>query len=164
MFTDIQVAQYFLSKDPQREVFNKKLINKNGRTFYEGNARLNKYLHIAQNLHIAKTGHKLFQGDLYAYDNGAVSTAVQENYAVLWSRFTVPELSGDTKRFLDQIYMLLINAPLDELIQISHEDPEWEEKHCYYGKQQQRMDSASRAEEYREQYYDVLKVMEELPV
>lgn len=163
MITDIQAAQYFLSKDPQRELFNKKQIKSKGGTFYEGNVRLNKYLHIAQNIYIAKTGQKLFQEDLYACGNGAVSTEVQENYAVLWSRFTVPVLGSDAKRFLDQIYTLLKNASLDELIQMSREDPEWEEKRCCCGKRRY-MDSASRTEEYREQYRDVLKVMEELPV
>ena len=79
----IQIAKYFLSKDPDRQLFNKTLVHKNGRDFYEGNARLNKYLHLAQNIFIAKTGTKLFQEDLYAYDNGAVALDVQENYAIL---------------------------------------------------------------------------------
>ncbi len=36
----IDVAEYFLSKDPERKLFTKKLQTKNGRKFYEGNARL----------------------------------------------------------------------------------------------------------------------------
>ena len=35
----IDVAEYFLSKDPERKLFTKKLQTKNGRKFYEGNAR-----------------------------------------------------------------------------------------------------------------------------
>ena len=77
MLRDIEVARFFLAKDPDRRLFNKKLVRRNGRDFYEGNARLNKYLHIAQNLYIAKEGEKLFSDDLYAYDNGAVAPNVQ---------------------------------------------------------------------------------------
>lgn len=38
MFSAVQIAEYFLSKDPDRKIFNKNLITKNNRNFYEGNA------------------------------------------------------------------------------------------------------------------------------
>ena len=38
------IAKYYLSKDPDRVLFNNNVVVKNNRKFYEGNARLNKYL------------------------------------------------------------------------------------------------------------------------
>ena len=35
-----EVAQYFLSKDPQRKIFNKNIIEYNKRKSYEGNINL----------------------------------------------------------------------------------------------------------------------------
>ena len=160
MATD--VAEYFLSKDEQRELFTKKLIQKNGRSFYEGNARLNKYLHITQNLFIAKTGRRLFEDSLYAYDNGAVVTSVQENYSILFARNVKPDISSEISDFLDRVFLLLRNATLDELIELSHEDVEWRNKHEFYDKQNQKMDSMLHVAEYKEQYADVLRVMEKI--
>lgn len=159
MFQDMSVAKYFLSKDAERKLFNKELICKNGRNFYEGNARLNKYLHLAQNIYIAKTGKKLFEEDLFAYDNGAVAPAVQENYSVLVSRGGTPILPPEICEFLDKIYRVFENASLDELIELSHEDTEWRDKHGHYSKAEQRMDSMAHVEEYKVQYRDVIKVM-----
>lgn len=159
-----QVAQYFLAKDSMCKLFNKNLIQKNGRNLYEGNARLNKYLHMAQNLFIPKTGEKLFQDEMYAYDNGAVALDVQENYAILWSRTDVPEIPVDIAQFLDKVYKALKSATLDELIELSHEDSEWGKKNRHYAKQNQKMDSLAHAEEYREQYADMLRVMERMSV
>lgn len=156
------VALYFLNKDKDQTLFTKKLVEKNGRTFYDGNARLNKYVHMAQNLYIAKTGEKLFEDDLYAYDNGAVAVDVQENYAVLLNRKSELQLEAGIRDFLDRVYVILENASLDELIELSHEDAEWESKHLFYSKCEQKMDSLARIDEYKEQYRDVLRVMERL--
>ena len=156
------VAKYFLIKDKDHRLFSKNLVEKNGRKFYEGNARLNKYLHMAQNLYIAKMGEKLFEDDLYAYDNGAVVTDVQENFAILLSRESEPQLEESIRDFLDRVYLILENASLDELIELSHEDAEWESKHLFYSKREQKMNSLARIDEYKEQYGDVLKVMERL--
>ncbi len=155
-------AKYFINKDKNHTLFTKKLIEKNGRKFYDGNARLNKYLHMAQNIYIAKTGEKLFEDDLYAYDNGAVALDVQENFAILLNRKSEPQLEESIRDFLDRIYMIFQNATLDELIELSHEDSEWESKHAFYSKREQKMDSLARIDEYKEQYRDVLRVMEGL--
>ena len=119
---------------------------------------------MAQNVFIAKTGERLFGDDLYAYDNGAVAVNVQENYSVLWSRSNVPVLTPEIAGFLDKLYLILENAPLDELIEISHEDPEWADKHRGYSKESQCMDSLSRLTEYKEQYADVIEMMERMSV
>lgn len=154
------VAEYFLSKDSSRSLFNKDLIERKGRTFYEGNARLNKYLHLAQNIYIAKTGEKLLEEDFYAYSNGAVVAPIQENYALLLNNKECPDLPPEIAEFLDKIYDIFENADIDELIAISHEDPEWERKNRFYRKEDQRMDSLSHIEEYREQYADIIRVMD----
>lgn len=159
-----EVAKWFLSQDENRTVFTKKLINKNGRTFYEGNARLNKYLHLAQNIYIAKTGCKLFEDSLYAYDNGAVVPQVQENFSIYLNKKQCPDIPKDIAAFLRKIYLIFQNATLDELIELSHEDHEWSEKSGGYYRNDQIMDSLKYADEYTEQYEDILRIMEGMTV
>lgn len=165
MLTARDVAMYFISKDKDGTLFNKKVVEKNGRKFYEGNARLNKYLHLAQNIYLAKTGEPLFHEKLYAYDNGAVVPVIQENYAVLLERtkeyaVNLREEEKLVKSFLDVFYKVCENATLDELIELSHEDEEWIAKHEGYTRKEQEMDNASRKEEYAVQYADMVRIME----
>lgn len=164
MLKDLDVAKYFLSKDTDKSLFNKKIINKNNRTLYEGNARLNKYLHLAQNIYIAKTGYPLMDAEFYAYDNGAVSPRVQENYAVLVSQknYDTSSIENEEKSFLDKFYKAFQSADLDELIDLSHEDKEWIENRCYYLKIDQKMDSMKHKDIYKEQYKDIIKVMDRM--
>lgn len=163
MLKGMEVARYFLGLDKEKKVFNKEVLTKNGRSFYEGNARLNKYLHMAQNIYIAKYGKPLMDSVFYAYDNGAVDPNVQEKYSVLLSMRDNPApIEGEEKRYLDKIYVAFQNATLDELIELSHEDPEWIDKHGHYRKEDQIMDSMSRKEEYAEQYADMIKVLERM--
>ncbi|MBR3428613.1 MAG: hypothetical protein IKG87_00790 [Clostridia bacterium] len=91
MFTARQIAEFFLAHDDTGLLKDTTLITRNGRKFYRGNARLNKYLHIAQNMYIAKTGEKLFSDDLFAYDNGGVVPDVQEKYSILLNRNKQPD-------------------------------------------------------------------------
>lgn len=159
--TGVDVARYFLSKDPQREIFNtNSILVRENRRFYEGNARLNKYLHLAQNLWIAKTGEKLFVDDLFAFDNGGIVRDVLDHYAVMVHQNTIPELPDSVKEFLDKFYRAFKNADIDELVELSHEDSEWQSKHKGYYIPDQRMDSLAHVDEYREQYADMLTVME----
>lgn len=163
MIRGIDAALYILSLDKNHELFNKNLRNQNGRTFYEGNARLNKYMHMAQNIYIAKYQKPLMDSVFYAYDNGAVDPKVQENYSVLLERrdrdVILPE---DEKKFLNVIYKAFQNATLDELIELSHEDSEWINKHKFYQKEDQRMDSMAHKEEYAKQYADMIKILERM--
>ena len=157
----IDIARYFLGKDPERIIFNtKSLINRGNRTFYEGNARLNKYLHLSQNLWIAKTGEKLFDDDIYAYDNGGVVLDVLDHYAPLIHQNKQVELPETVKSFLDTFYTAFKNASIEELIELSHEDSEWQAKHSGWTKGDQKMDSLKHTDEYKEQYADILQVME----
>ena len=163
MIRGIDAALYIMSLDKNHELFNKTLRTQNGRRFYEGNARLNKYMHLAQNIYIAKYGKPLMDSVFYAYDNGAVDPKVQENYSVLLERRDQNiVLEENEKRFLDAIYKAFQNATLDELIELSHEDSEWIDKHNFYQKEDQRMDSMAHKEEYAEQYADMIKVLERM--
>lgn len=155
-YTAVEIAKYFLSKDKDKTVFTNNLTTKKNHTFYDGNARLNKYLHLAQNLHLAKYGTPLFTDTLLAYDNGAVAFNVQKKYMSLKKSNLSTDIDSETKMFLDKIYDTFKDASVDELIEISHEDNEWKEKNSgtsYY------MDSISRKDEYRTQYADLLYLM-----
>jgi uncharacterized phage-associated protein len=160
MLKALDVAKYFLAKDPDREVFNMELIERNNHKFYEGNAKLNKFLHLAQNMYIAKTGTPLFADTMYAFVNGAVVEGIWDNYAMLCNkRLTMPDFGYEICEFLDRLYKMLKLAEVDELIALSHEDEEWVEKSANRRKCDQVMDSASKADKYKLQYADALMVM-----
>ena len=119
------VALYFLSKDPERKLFNRNVVEYNGRKSYEGNIRINKYLFLAQVVYLALYDVKLFSDDFLAYDNGPVIEDIMNSFGRLASRNEESNLSEQVKIFLDKIYMSLENATYEELIEITHEDPEW---------------------------------------
>ena len=125
MLTARQVAEYFLSKDPERKLFNHNVVTCNGRKFYEGNARINKYLFLAQVVHLAKYNSKLFLDDFAAYDNGPVVESIMNSYGRLKS-YNDDNIDEVEKTFLDKIFLSLENATNEELIEITHEDPEWQ--------------------------------------
>lgn len=85
-----------------------------------------------------------------------MAPTVQENYALLLSRAEVPSITPEISDFLDRICRIFENASFYELIELSHEDPEWIDKQKYYGKAEQRMNSLSHVTEYQEQYRDIL--------
>ena len=126
MISARSVAEYFLSKDPEGKIFNKNVVLYNGRKFYEGNARLNKYLFLSQVVYMAKYGHKLFEDDFCAYDNGPVVEEIMNSYGRLLGKVNNQILDEETRTFLDKIYISLENASYEELIDITHEDPEWQ--------------------------------------
>lgn len=119
-----EIAEYFLSKDKERVLFNNKVVELNGRRFYEGNARLNKYLFLSQVVYLAKYGKCLFEDEFKAYANGPVVEDIMSSYSRLISSEN-DIISKETKEFLDKIYLSLENATYEELIEITHEDPEW---------------------------------------
>lgn len=119
------VAKYYLSKDPDRILFNNNVVVKNGRKFYEGNARLNKYLFLSQVVYLAKYETKLIFNNFVAYDNGPVIKEIVNEFQIISSRKEIVSIPEDIKIFLDKIYEALKNASYDELIEITHEDPEW---------------------------------------
>ena len=121
----ITIAKYFLSKDSQRKLFNYNIIElKNNRKAYEGNIRLNNYLFLSQVVYLAKYEKKLFDDDFLAYENGPIIKEIQQSYFRIESDFD-EKIPKKIKDFLDKIYLSLENASCEELIEITHEDPEW---------------------------------------
>lgn len=119
------IAKYYLSKDPDRILFNNNVVIKNNRKFYEGNARLNKYLFLSQVVYLAKYETKLISDNFVAYDNGPVVKELITQYPLISSRRETVNIPENIKIFLNKIYDSLKNASYDELIEITHEDPEW---------------------------------------
>lgn len=119
------IAKYLLYLDKNEEVFLNKIINSNNRNCYEGNVRLNKYLHIMQIVYIAMTGNKLFDDDISAFDNGVVVTSIVNNYSYLKSKKESSIIADDSiKTFVKKMFTILKYAPLEDLAQIFHQDGE----------------------------------------
>ena len=157
----INIAKYLLSLDEKREDFTGTLFEYNGRRSYEGNIRLNKYLHIMQMVYIAKTGKKLFDDVLYAFDNGAIVNEVMENYKYICNHPVNYQITDDKIRlFVDKMYRILRHAPTEALISISHRDNEWKRKHGFYEKQQQIMNIDNETEAYKAMFEDFLSVLD----
>lgn len=159
------VARYILSKDPNCQMFPQDTImTRNGLSMYKGNNRLNKYLHIMQNLYLAKYGTKLFKENLYAYVNGGIVKEIEHDFKLLRKEknptFT---LQDSSKSFIDKVCVLLENADEDSLIEISHQDPEWKKKrHDSYDHESQKMNSEEYVDIYREKYEDALKIIDRI--
>lgn len=165
MLKAIDIACFFLDLDVDKSVFTKNLVEKNDRKFWDGNAKLNKFLHLAQNIYIAKTGQKLIADDFYAYDNGAVVPSVQENYSSLLkfhANRDISSITDEQKEFLKKFFKAFKSADLDELIALSHEDDVWKEKAMYYRKPDQKMDMAVDIAKYKEQYGDIVRVLDRM--
>lgn len=114
-----------MSKDINGQLFNNNIVVKNERKFYEGNARLNKYLFLTQVVYLAKYGRKLFDDNFVAYDNGPVLVGIMKEYSHIANNNKKTIINDNDKMFLDKIYDALKNATYEELIDITHEDPEW---------------------------------------
>ena len=158
MLTAKQVAEYFLSKDPERKLFNHKVVSYNGRKFYEGNVRINKYLFLAQVVHLAKYNSKLFLDDFSAYDNGPVVETIMNSYGRLVGHYDDKNIDEVNKVFLDKIYLSLENATYEELIEITHEDPEWQilSKDTYNAPV---MNLEKNIEEYKKRYKGLIEAL-----
>ncbi|MCI9434087.1 MAG: SocA family protein [Bacilli bacterium] len=154
------VAKYFLNKDDDRKIFNKNFTNIRGKDCYEGNVKLNKYLHISQLLYFTKYDKKLFKDDLYAYHNGAIVKDVQSRFSTLYSEHDDVQLEDSRiKCFLDKIYDCFKNATIDDLIEISHEDPAWlEQEEKIYSNAKMNLEKYKR--QYKQQYKDILEAMD----
>ena len=160
MLSPYDVANFFLSLDPDRKLFNQKLITKNGATFYEGNARLNKYMHLAQNIYLAMTGTLLIDTQFYAYSNGAVIPSIQRDYRMLSSKAAIPEtFPAQEQEFLTKFFHAFENADIDEIIEIDHEDNAWKEKCNGTTLTEQKIDTLAHIKEYKVQYADIIKVL-----
>lgn len=154
-----EVAKYFLSKDKDKKLFNTNLVNINGRSCYEGNIRLNKYLYFAQTVYLAKYGELLFEEPIQAFDNGPIVKEVMVKYAAMQANGNNEiQLDEETKVFLDKIYEALKQASYQELVEITHEDTAWKElsDKTYNAPV---IDIIKYQEKYKKQYRGLIKVM-----
>lgn len=158
LLTALSVAKYYISKDRKHKLFTNKVIEINGVKSYEGNVRINKYLFLSQVVYLAKYGRKLFSDDLVAYANGPVVIEIINNYTILYSKKSNDKIDSKTKDFLDKIYFSLENATCEELIDISHEDPEWQRLSLNtYSKEP--MDLEAHIEYYKETYKGLIEAL-----
>ena len=154
------IAKYILYLDKNNEIFVNNLINLNGRDCYEGNVRLNKYLHIMQMVYFAMTDKKLFNEEMYAFDNGVVVNSVMNNYLSLKSTKNSYNISDiNVKNYIDKMFNILKYAPLKDLIEISHQDEEWKKKHNFYQKKEQLIDVDSQKENYKIMCADFIDIL-----
>lgn len=155
-----ELAKFILSLDKDDQVFHYESIVLNGRECLAGKVRLNKYLHIMQMMYISLYDQKLFNENMYAYDNGAVIDEILNSYAELRinrDNYSL-ENAENVKPFIKKMYEMLKPAPLDILIEISHQDEEWIKKHNYYAKSDQLMNIDSQKENYKELCADFIKL------
>ena len=144
------IAKYILFLDKNNDIFINNLLTLNGRECYEGNVRLNKYLHIMQMVYFAMTDKKLFNEEMYAFDNGVVVNSVMNNYVYLKSTKNSYNISDENvKKYIEKMFNILKYAPLENLIEISHQDEEWKKKHNFYQKKDQLIDVDSQKENYK---------------
>ena len=148
------IAKYILErdKDGSSYLFPRELEGRKQERFDKGNIRLNQYLHIFQNLWIAKTGEKLFAENMVAEKYGGVVPEVWERYLAFAAS---EEMSPDVAVWIDKMCNIMDYAEVYELTDYTLDDPEWEAK--IQGKDR-RMDSLARAEEYRRLYENTLVV------
>ena len=155
------IAKYILFLDKNNDIFINKLLTLNGRDCYEGNVRLNKYLHIMQMVYFAMTDKKLFDEEMYAFDNGVVVNSVMNNYVYLKSTKDSYNISDiDVKNYIEKMFNILKYAPLEDLIEISHQDEEWKKKHNFYQKKDQLIDVDSQKENYKIMCADFIEMLD----
>ncbi len=160
MITAKQVAEYFLSKDKEKKIFNTNLVEYNNRKSYEGNIKLNKYLYFSQTVYLAKYNKLLFEDDFVAYDNGPVIKQIVETYPSLQGMTSYNVLlSEHITIFLDKIYKSLENASYEELIEITHEDTAWKElsNKTYHAP---IINLKKYSKKFKKQYSGIMKIME----
>ena len=155
------IAKYILFLDKNNDIFINNLLTLNGRDCYEGNVRLNKYLHIMQMVYFAMTDKKLFNEEMYAFNNGVVVNSVMNNYVYLKSTKNSYNISDENvKKYIEKMFNILKYAPLEDLIEISHQDEEWKKKHNYYQKKDQLIDVDSQKENYKIMCADFIEMLD----
>lgn len=155
----IDIANYFINLDTEMTVFDRALVEIDDMVYYAGNLRINKYLHMAQNIFVSLTGGRLFEDDMVARETGAISLAVQDRYVLLLHEKAVPELAPEICSFLNWLYQLLRDVSLDDLIELSRQDPEWVAKIRVKSKKKRQMDPMAHADEYKWQYFRILQTL-----
>ena len=114
------IANYFISKDKERKLFNYNNVFYKGRKAYEGSIRLSIYLFIADTVYLARYNSKLFEEVFSIINNFPILKEIVNSYSLLNGNYE--NINNKEKVFLDKIYFSLENASYDELIDIVLED------------------------------------------
>lgn len=113
-----------------------------------------------QMVYFAMTDNKLFNEDMYASPNGVVVNTVINNYAYLKSNRDSYTISDENvKSYIEKMFNILKYAPLQDLIEISHQDEEWKKKHSFYKKNDQLIDVDSQKENYKIMCADFIDIL-----
>ena len=66
--------------------------------------------------------------------------------------------------FLRKVFDIFADAPIEELIEIDHEDPEWLDKHQFYRKTDQKMNVMAHTKDYKIRYKDIITILEKMEI
>lgn len=122
----LEIANFFLSLDPERKYFTKdKMIKIDGSSVPTiGNLRLNKLLQITQMLYAAKHGRYLFSDEMLAFEHGGIVYDVYHQFHFLVdSQSHVKTISSYLKSFLTKIFNYFNTYTNLQLESFVHEDP-----------------------------------------
>ena len=163
--TAADVAIYYISKDRELKYF------KRGRYYgisagpIEGNVKLNRLLHITQNIYLAKTGYALFGDTFKAYEDGPVIDFISRNYSMLVAKARDEDTSAyfdsDIRGFLDQVFDIFKYASIEDLCALSREDSAWEKA---VEKPKSIIRTLDFIEDYKIQYFSIIEIIAERQV
>jgi uncharacterized phage-associated protein len=158
-----EIAKLILSLDNDDVVFHYNLINLNGHNCLEGKVRLNKYLHIMQMTYMAMFDKKLFDDKMFAYDNGAVVKEILNDYPTIRKERNNYKVNEKERviPFIKKMYIVLKPAPLQDLIEISHLDKEWQINNRK-GQKNQEMNVDSQLVNYKKICADFIKIYDKI--
>jgi hypothetical protein len=158
VLTAVQVGKYHMEKDIECKVFTRRKMTINDSEQYEGNIRLNEYLHFAQILYLAYYSKPLFMEDLYAAKESVIVMSVYEMYTGVKFEKSAGffDLNKQKKHFLDCIYNYFEPKTLDEILELSHRDIEWREKSAMLTRFRP-MNPVIAMADYRQTYVDVIR-------
>lgn len=124
----IEVAQYLLSLDPNRQYFTEEMLGWEAPKPIQGNFRLNKILHMCQIFHCIKYGKPLFREIMSSYKHGAIIHEVCYRFWDLYKN-RIPQtnfLEAEKKEFVEKNFRYFKKTDDLTLRDFSHEDPAWE--------------------------------------
>lgn len=125
----------------------------------DGNKIINKLLYFAQLISLSKYGEKLFENDLYAFQEGCVVEDVRKEYYKSYhdlkaeaSLFEETNLTLKEKDVLEEVMRLFGDFSAEELSEITHGHKSWIENYEgsrvgeYFYKERQKIDTNSLIE------------------
>ena len=129
----LSIAKYLFSLDPERKYFNDAKMAKTESNLTKtlvGNFRINQILYLLQIFYYVKKHKFLFEGDLYAWDNGFMVYDVYRHFWTLyngkWFGEQVENIRDkETKDFLNKYFNYFKQYSVKDLEEFCHEDPAW---------------------------------------